>query len=76
VVAAKRLNLLPSKQQQEAVSERERERERESVCVCVTRKQTQFFVQNQLRSSSRLEELQTLKKLELEREEANQAGFV
>jgi hypothetical protein len=28
VVAAKRLNLLPSKQQQEAVSERER------VCVC------------------------------------------
>jgi hypothetical protein len=34
VVAAKRLNLLPSKQQQEAVSERERERERECVCVC------------------------------------------
>jgi hypothetical protein len=75
MVAAKRLNLLPSKQQQEAVSERERER----VCVCVTRKQTQFFVKNQLRSSnssSRLDELQTLKKLELEREEANQAGFV
>jgi hypothetical protein len=45
----------------------------------VTRKQTQFFVQNQhpsSNSSSRLEELQTLKKLELEREEANQAGFV
>jgi hypothetical protein len=45
----------------------------------VTRKQTQFFVQNQLRSSNsrrRLEELQTLKKLELEREEAKQAGFV
>jgi hypothetical protein len=41
----------------------------------VTRKQTQFFVQNQLLSSSRLEELQTLKKLELEREEANQGRF-
>lgn len=47
--------------------------------MCVTRKQTQFFVQNQLRSSnssSRLDELQSLKKLELEREEANQAAFV